>query len=231
MHRRAFLTRGLVLGSGAALGLIGLGGCRNHQYARVVKPGEREMVGSHQAGSETFRPLVEEAVARLLSRQPDDAVQMLASNPPQPLPSAPKRICFVGVENKSAEEIGDFKDQIYQCIDTKILEGGVFQAVNRRYVEAGLHETRLRPDQLFVPANMRQFVAYMEKAGQPFDYLLYATLTSGTTRQNKDVQRDYLLTLELIDVRNGQYDKQSAEISKGYHHSAVSRWSASHWFK
>jgi hypothetical protein len=60
---------------------------------------------------------------------------------------------------------------------------------------------------------------------------MYATLTSGTTRENKDYQRDYVLTLVMIDVRNGQYDKQSAEISKGYHHSKASRWSASNWFK
>ena len=32
------------------------------------------------------------------------------------------RICFVGVENKSAEELGDFKEQIYQQIDTQIQE-------------------------------------------------------------------------------------------------------------
>jgi hypothetical protein len=230
MLRREFLTGGLVGWGGTLFGLAALGGCRGHQYARVVKPGEREMVGSHKAGSETFRPLVEESVAKLLARHADPAAQLASFPGATPTPG-PKRICFVGVENKSAEEIGDFKDQLYECIDTKIVESGTFQAVNRRYVDAGLQSTRLRPDQLFVPANMRMFVAYLEQQGQPFDFLVYATLTSGTTRENKDYQRDYLLTLEMIDVRTGQYDKQSAEISKGYHHSAASRWSASHWFK
>lgn len=227
MHQQIWSTVERWAAAGVLLGLLIGGGCRGQQYARVVKPGEKEMVGSHKAGSETFKPLVDEAVAKLLARHAEGPVQ-LASSPGQAVVNGPKRICFIGVENKSIEELGDFKEQIYQCIDSKILDSGVFQAVSRRYVDAGLQATRLRPDQLFVPESMRTFVAYMEQAGQPFDYMLYATLTSGTTRENKDFQRDYVLTMELINVRNGQYDKQSAELSKGYHHSAASRWSASH---
>lgn len=219
-----------VAGIMAAAVLAVLGGCRSHQFARVIQPGEKEMVGSHQAGTETFQPLVEDAVGNLLARH-CTLPAMMASYPGQEILPQPKRICFIGVENKSAEELGDFKEQIYQCIDTKILEGGVFQPVSRRFVEAGLRATRLRPDELFVPTNMQSFTAYMEQQGQPFDYLLYATLTSGTTRTNKDYQRDYLLTLDLVDVRTGMYDKQSAELSKGYHHSAASRWSYKHWFQ
>jgi len=130
----------------------------------------------------------------------------------------------VGIENKSAEEIGDFKDQLFQCIDTKIVQSGVFQPVNKRFVDAGLLETRLRPDQLFVAQNMRVFVAAMEQQSQPFDALLYATITSGTTRENKDYQRDYLLTLEMVDIHTGAYDKQAATISKGYYHSRPAKW-------
>jgi hypothetical protein len=35
-----------------------------------------------------------------------------------------------------------------------------------------------------------------------------------------------VLTLELVEVGTGTYDKQSAELSKGYHHSRLSRWRA-----
>jgi hypothetical protein len=75
---------------------------------------------------------------------------------------------------------------------------------------------------------MRTFADHMEQQGQPIDYLLYATITSGTTQQNRDYQRDYLLTLELVEVGTGNYDKQSAELSKGYHHSRLGRWRAAH---
>lgn len=177
------------------------------------------MVGSHAAGAETFKPLVEQAVAELLARHCEAAMPGPDGTIPPPL-----RICFVAVENKSAEEIGDFKEQIYQVIDTRILESRQFQPVNKRFVDAGLSQTRVRPDQLFVPENMRMFAAVMEQQGQPIDALLYATITSQTTRENKDYQRDYRLTLEMVDVRTGQYDKQAADISKGYYHSRTAQW-------
>jgi hypothetical protein len=227
MNRRQFLSASMY-----GTGLLGLSlvGCRGHQYARVVKPGEKEMVGSHKAGSETFKPLVDEAVAKLLARHSHAPLQTVSYGP-EALPAPQIRVCFLGVENKSSEEIGDFKEQLYQNIDSKIVESQVFVPISRHFVDAGLRETRLRPDQLFVPHNMRMFVDYMEQQGQPFDYMLYAVLTSGTTRENKNYQRDYLLTLELVNINSGAYDKQSAELSKGYHQSRVGRFSAMNPFR
>jgi hypothetical protein len=217
--RRCALILGFIVVAIAA-------GCRNKQYARVIQPGEQEMVGSHAAGQETFRPLVDEAVVKLLARHDTAPYMQQVSSGTELLPPPRMRVCFVGVENKTAEEIGDFKEQIFETIDSRLLECGTCSPISRRFVEAGLRETRLRPDQLFVPENMRSFVGIMEQQGQPFDYLLFAKLTSGTTRENKDYQRDYMLTLELIDIRTGEQDKQSAMLSKGYHHSWASRaWS------
>jgi hypothetical protein len=218
MDRRQFLRASL-----AALAPLAAAGCRTNQFARVKKPGEGDMVGSHQAGAETFKPLVDEAVASLLAhhcQQPP--VQQVSGT--EPIAPGPQRICFVGVENKTAEEIGDFKDQLYQVIDSRILESHVFQPISQRFVEAGLMEARLRPDQLMIPENRRIFARIMEQQGQSFDFLLYATLTSGTTRVNKDYQRDYLLTMEMVNLHSGDYDKQSATITKGYYHSRASRW-------
>ncbi|MFM8703670.1 MAG: penicillin-binding protein activator LpoB [Planctomycetia bacterium] len=222
-NRRTFLVHGL---APSTLALVAAG-CRSMQFARVMMPGEDAMIGSHQAGQETFTPLVNDAVAKLLARHVDSAVMPVSyEEGAAALPPPTRRICFVGVENKSAEDIGDFKEQIYQSIDSRILESKVFQSVNRRFVDAGLRDTRLRPDQLLVPEHMRTFAGHMEQQGQPIDYLLYATITSGTTRENRDYQRDYVLTLELVEVGTGSYDKQSAELSKGYHHSRLSRWRA-----
>ena len=94
--------------------------------------------------------------------------------------------------------------------------------INRRLVETGLRETRMRPDSLFVHANMQEYAAVMHQMGKPFDYLLFAKITSGTTQDNKNnYQRDYQLTLELINVHTGQYDKQMATVRKGYHRSRL----------
>jgi hypothetical protein len=55
------------------------------------------------------------------------------------------------------------------------------------------------------------------------DYLLYATITSGTTSNNKDYQRDYRLTLELTNIHTGDYEKECATIRKGYHHTRLGK--------
>ena len=229
MDRRTFLLRALAHLPAAAVVALGAGCRGQRQFARIMQPGEQPMMGSHQAGAETFEPLVHEAVSKLLARHAGQPIQQASFEEGMetlPSPSSTKRICFVGVENKSAEEIGDFKDQLYETIDQRILESQVFQPLNRRFVDAGLRDTRLRPDQLFVPENMRAFAAHMEQQGQPLDYLLYATVTSGTTRENREYQRDYQLTLEMVEIESGVYDKQSAELSKGYHPSRLSRWKA-----
>ena len=157
---------------------------------------------------------------KLLGRQCIPSPDQLTGEDGMPMK---KTVCFVGIENKSAEDLGDFKDQLYQQIDSKILESQTFSNVSRRMVDAALFETRLRPDSLLVPSNMQLFTQVLSRQGAPIDHLLFATLTSGTTERNSSKQRDYLLTLEMTNVHDGTYDKQSAEIRKGYHKTAVGK--------
>src|SRR5688572_16628820 len=107
MRRRDFHCQFVTLIASAGCGLL-TAGCKGTQYARVIKPGEREMVGSHQAGQETFRPLIDEAVGKLVARHAAPSQMMQVSTGPEVLPPPRMRVCFVGVENKTAEEIGDF---------------------------------------------------------------------------------------------------------------------------
>ena len=217
MHRRQFLSRFVLLTGAAAW----TAGCRGKQVAHVLTD-QDDMVGSHEAGAETWKPLVAEATSKLLGRQQAD-IQQVAHEGGLPPGDVRKRICFVGVENKSTEELGDYREQLYEQIDSIINESKTFGVVNRRFVEAGLKTTGLRPDDLFVPNNRRNFVAAMEQLEQPFDYLLFAKVTSGTTENNGDYQRDYLMTLELVNVTSGDFDKESAELRKGYHKSKLSK--------
>jgi hypothetical protein len=196
-------------------------GCRGYQYGHVLSSSDKNIVGSHEAGAEVFDPLVDEVIAKLLARQEQAWPECQVGPDGMPMK---KSICFVCVENKMAEDIGDFKDQLYQQIDSRILESNAFQPISRRMVDAALHETRLRPDSLMVPDNMRLFTEVLNRDGAPVDYLLYATLTSGTTKRNSSTQRDYLLTLEMVNAHNGSYDKQSSEIRKGYHKTAMGQY-------
>lgn len=209
MDRRNFLGLGLATLMG------GLSGCRGYQHAHVLKDDDKDLVGSHAAGAETYQRLIDESVAKLLGR----ACEPVAIQQAGMVIGERKKICFIGVENCTAEEIGDFKEQIYELIDSAINESQQYHQVSRRYVDAGLKQLRLPPDQLFIKENQRNFQAVMEEMGQPFDFLLFAKLTSGTTQQNKDYQRDYLLTLEMVNIHTGDFTKESAKLRKGYHRS------------
>lgn len=217
MNRRGFLR---LLGSSGLLGFgLSLAGCRGKQYAHVLDEDDPNMVGSHAAGSEVYEKQIEEAVGKLLGRQMLGVKQVSHEG----VMHTPKRICFVGVENKSAEELSDFKQHLYEIIDQKIKESDVFECIAQRVVAAGLHEANLRADDLAVPSKRKLFLDVMEQQGEPFDYLLFAILTSGTTKSNGEYQRDYLLTLELLDLHTLKDDKVSAKVRKGYHKSVLGR--------
>ena len=202
-------------------------GCRGYQYGHLVKDSKPDMVGSHSAGAEVYTPLVQESVAKLLGACEVPNGPTLLGDDGLPLP---RRVCFVGVENKSAEELGDFKEQLTELIGAEINRSQAFEAISRRMVDAALHETRLRPDSLFVPSNMQLFTAVLQRQGPPIDYLLFAKLTSGTTERNSSSQRDYLLTLDLVDVHTGRSIMEQATIRKGYHRSPLGKLNTYGWF-
>ncbi|AWM39514.1 hypothetical protein GobsT_21520 [Gemmata obscuriglobus] len=209
MDRRRFL--GLVGGSFAAA--PALVGCRSKQVGEVIQDGKKDMVGSHAAGAETYKPMIDEAVAKLLARQ-DAGLQPASTAAP-----VPKVICFVGVQNKGSDDLIDWKDQINEIIDTKINNSQVFTSLSRKYVAAAIETHRLRPEDLFKPDCQEKFMSTMRSQGMPFDYLLFATTTTGTTQNNDSSQKDHLLTLELVNIQTGISSKESASIRKGYRKS------------
>lgn len=190
-------------------------GCRNRQKARVLSETDKDMVGSHTAGAETWKPLIDESVCRLLAKSAT-TVHQASHTTISGDGTATRSVCFVGIENRSSEEIGDFKEQIYEHIDSLISQDPQFRMISRRYVEAAMSECRCRPETLVLPAKQRELQMALERAEQPFDYLLFASITSGTTTSNGDYQRDYLLTLELLDIHTGESQKDSAMLRKGY---------------
>ncbi len=230
-------------GSTLALTLSVAAGCRSGQYGHLLAADDVDMVGSHEAGAATWNPLVDSSVAQLLGRCPpvgepipghfpvagqvpnfDGTPAQTVSHLSQPPATGMARVCFIGIENKSAEELVDFKDQLYERIDSQINHSETFRCISRRMVDAALIETRMRPDQLFLPGNRDLFAATLGKLGSPVDYLLFATITSGTTDRNKSTQRDYVLTLEMVNLHTGDFLKESAKIRKGYHKTRAGKW-------
>ena len=212
----------IVLFLSCMLAVSAVSGCRGRQHAHVLKQDDKDMVGSHTAGAETWKPLIDESVCRLLAKS-CATVQQASHTSVDSDGTQARTVCFVGVENRSGEEIGDFKEQIYEHIDTQISQDPQFKMISRRYVEAAMGECRCRPDTLVLPARQRELQAALERADQPFDYLLFASITSGTTNNNGDYQRDYLLTMELLDIHTGESLKDSAMLRKGYHKSLLGK--------
>lgn len=201
--------------------IVTAAGCRGKQHAHVLSGSDKDMVGSHTAGAETWKPLIDESVCKLLGRSAGTVHQ--ASHTISTTGAPIRTVCFVGVENKSSEEIGDFREQIYEHIDSLVSQNDQFKMISRRYVEAAMSECRCRPELLVLPERQRQLQAALERVDQPFDYLLFASITSGTTNSNGDYQRDYQLTLELLDIHTGDSLKEFASLRKGYHKSVFGK--------
>lgn len=214
------------------IGLVLHGGCRGaFQKARIKSGFEKDRVGSHQAGAEVFKPVVDNVVAQMIARVESESMdppmfeQVNGSNMFQ-MPV--RRITFISIENKSAEELGDYKDHIKELIGQKIGESPAFEMVSDKAVSAALRQTGLRPEDLFLPNHLNHFRNEMGNQGN-FDYMLFAKLTTGTTIDNRDMQRDYMLTLNLVDVNTYREIKVSEPISKEYLRSLKGRVGS--WFK
>lgn len=172
---------------------------------RVKADDEQDLTGSTSAGAETFNRLIQESVDNLLQK-----------------PSAQKagadrlKIAFLELENRSAEELVDWRDTVRQRIDESVNRSGRYRNISDRFVKVALQETGLKPDDLYLPEKRRRFLKVLEANGNPVDFLMYASLNTGTTRAGRETQRDYLLTLELVDVESGESEKVNADVRKEY---------------
>ena len=232
--RRDFLVKSVSVFVGTAT--FSLLGCRGPTKARIKGEYEKDRVGSDKAGAEVFNPVVAAVVAKMIARveatpmSPNmyAQVQYQDQNGYPVNPAPVRRITFISIENQSAEELGDYKDHIKEIISQKIGESPAFEMVSDKAVSAALRQSGLRPDDLFIPANLKHFRNEMGANGE-FDYMLFAKLTSGSTQDNADMQRDYMLTLNLVDVNTYKEIKESEPISKEYLKSL--RGKVGSWFK
>jgi len=199
-------------------------GCKGTQ-ARLMHNNELDKIGSNRAGAEVYNPMVREAVGKLLARAAVEPIQQVGHQEG----SHKRKVCFISLENASVEELGDFKEHIKSAILESISQSEQFEIVSDRAVTAGLRALSLRSDDLFMPENRRMFVSVMGQGGTPVNYLLFAKITSGTTESNRDMQRDYKLTLELIDTQTFVPIIESMPMRKEYNNSVKGK--IGNWFK
>lgn len=182
---------------------------------RVMSSNEDSMVGAEGAGSEVYN----EAVRSVLQKVLDDHSQKFLHN------AAGKwNVAFVGIDNKSAEELGDFGGSIYANVEDVIGNSELYSVVAQQYVEAALQATRLTPNQLFLEEPRQKFMSVVGKNGKLPDVLLFAIVTTQTTRGGKDLlgredsERTYQLQLNFVDAQTGELvtTKKSDQIRKAY---------------
>jgi hypothetical protein len=178
----------------------------NNPKGRVKSGDEGDLVGSKTAGAETYNALIEEATRKLLNAE--------AARFPE---GAVRKIAFVGIENRGAEELGDIRESTNQIIETVIFQAKRYDMIGQRYVSHGLQTIGMQAEDLFLKNGREAFVNVLRQEGQDPDYLLWAVYTTLSTSGEKERQRDYLLTLELIDARSGRLmQKETARVRKAY---------------
>jgi hypothetical protein len=207
---------------------VALIGCQGTK-ARLMRTSELDKVGSNRAGAEVYNPMVRDATGKLLAKASTESIQQVSYNAGPHAPMPKRKVCFISLENASMEELGDFKEHIKTAILEEISESDQFEIVSDRAVTAGLRALSLRPDDLFMQENMRMFTSTMGRGGTPVDYLLFAKITSGTTEVNRDMQRDYKLTLDLINTQTFVPMTVSTPMRKEYNNSVTGKVGS--WFK
>jgi len=201
-------------------------GCAT-QKGKVVDPNETSRVGSHRAGSEIYDPAAEAAVCGLLDQVANTPITLEDSGKTvaQLAEEYPVRhICFLDVENAGGEEMGDIRESLAETIRTMISKSEQFDMIDSRLVTAGLRETGLRIDDLLIPDKLDRFVAALGKMDAPFDYILFAKVTTATTRDNKDSEVKYSLTLDLVNVHTSKSIRETVDLKKHYNRSAKAKF-------
>ncbi|MDR2762172.1 MAG: penicillin-binding protein activator LpoB [Planctomycetaceae bacterium] len=207
---------------------VSVSGCSGTK-ARVMNRGEHNMVGSNKAGSEVYNPMVHSTVDKLISQVALDRVRLAGYNPAAPPIPQKINVYFASIENRSMEELGDFKEHLRASINEKLTKSDQINIVSERAVDAILRSLNMRADDLFAEHNKDNFISAMGKSGTPIEYVLFAEITSGTTESNRDMQREYKLTLRLVDTKTWKEIVESSNIRKEYNNSVKGKFF--NWFK
>ena len=177
--------------------------------ARVMGEDEDDLASGTRAGAETYYSLIKGATSELLQKYTDD---VLNGQAPTGL-----NVAFAGIYNKQREELGEWRDELSNVLQTAVNEYDGFSTVATRFVSIGLREAGLSSaDELMVPSKRRTFFEKMETNGNPCKALIYGELTAGSSEVGKKSQRTYRLTLEMIDSETGKNLRADAKLRKEY---------------
>ncbi len=183
---------------------LALGACAPR--GRIMEEGEQDLVGASTAGVAQYNILIREATTKLLNRVKAEI-------------GADKKhvIAFVGVDNRSAEELGDLRESIYTITNQVVQDSGFFTMLSRDAVEGVMRKTGKRPQDIVMQDGREAFLRELRPMGMEPAYLMTCKVTSASTAgASGRRQRDYLLTLGLTDVNTLVEFSESHRVRTDY---------------
>jgi hypothetical protein len=173
---------------------------------RIMDDGEQDLVGALTAGVAQYNILIRESTTKLLN-----SVREKIGSERRHV------IAFVGVDNRSSEELGDLREAIYTITNQVIQDSGFFTILSRDAVETVMRRSNLRPEDLVTQNGREAFLRELRPMGMEPSYLMTCKVTSASTAgASGRRQRDYLLTLGLTDVNTLVEFSESSRVRTEY---------------
>ncbi|MCI0651735.1 MAG: penicillin-binding protein activator LpoB [Planctomycetes bacterium] len=188
-----------------------LAGCID--TARMKSPGEPGLVDQKKAGTVTYDIVVKEAVEKLLAKHHSKVVDGGQGK---------FWVAFIGIDNKSAEEMGDHEAAVYQRIGEVLVNAGYYRSISMRFINTAKRAAGLAdPEELFLREPRERFISVLQKEGQTPDYFIWGVLTSQTSKHSgvftKTKERRYRFDMEMVDAHTGEIvSQESHEVDKEY---------------
>jgi hypothetical protein len=174
--------------------------------ARIKGDNERNIVDVSGAGAATFERLINSTVSKLLEPYKGEFAELKV-----------RALAFVDLENRTSEELGEWREQLIDKIEASVNERREFKAISIRFVSTVLKEMGNPPiDKLFLPKGRREFAKVMEQKSTPVQYLMWGRLTRGVTQGVDKRQANYVLSLELINIKTGEQNKKITTVRKEF---------------
>jgi len=176
--------------------------------ARVKGDEEGTLVDVKRGGTETYKALIRKGVEDLL----EEHRILLSGAAEKPL------VAFVGVENRSSEELGEFRAAMNNEVTTSLVNSRYYTMLSMRAVDAAKRESGIRSiDDLATARSREGFMSVLNRDGKPPQYLLAGEVTTMTSRGSYEKERTYQLTLQMWDSSSGVIQTQKlVEVRKAY---------------
>ena len=176
--------------------------------ARMKTDDEGTLVDVSKGGTETYKALISKGVNQVL----EEHRLTLAGGAERPL------IAFLGIRNKSSEELGEFKTAMTNEIETALVSTRYYQVISMEAVYAAQREANIRDiSDLTTNRGREAFLAVLNKDGRPPQFLFYGESTTMSSQGIGERERTYQLKLQMLDSSNGIVQTQKmVEVRKAY---------------